>query len=139
MANLKVRDLMTDNVLTLTPEDNLLSLYDLMDSRHIRHVPVVDGEGELVGIVSDRDLLKGALGAESGLPMSLQRQMLETMTVDDIMNTEPVTVEPDAGAREAGENMMEFKVSCLPVVEADRLVGILTESDFVRYICEQER
>lgn len=136
MANLKVRDLMTEDVLTLTAADNLASLYDLMDSRHIRHVPVVDDDDTLVGIVSDRDLLRGALGEESSLPLSVRRQMLEQLKVEEIMNTEPMTVEPDQTVREAGELMMEQKVSCLPVVDGGRLVGIITESDFVRYLTE---
>ena len=136
MANLKVRDLMTEDVLTLTAGDNLASLYDLMDSRHIRHVPVVDDDDTLVGIVSDRDLLRGALGEESSLPLSVRRQMLEQLKVEEIMNTEPMTVEPEQTVREAGELLMELKVSCLPVVDGGRLVGILTESDFVRYLTE---
>lgn len=136
MANLKVRDLMTEEVLTLTAEDNLAALYDLMDSRHIRHVPVVDEDDTLVGIVSDRDLLRGALGEESSLPLSVRRQMLEQLKVEEIMNTEPMTVEPEQTAREAGELLMELKVSCLPVVDGGRLVGIITESDFVRYLTE---
>jgi CBS domain-containing membrane protein len=136
MANLKVRDLMTADVLTLTARDNLASLYDLMDSRHIRHVPVVDDDDALVGIVSDRDLLRGALGEESSLPLSVRRQMLEQLKVEEIMNTEPMTVDAEQAAREAGELMMELKVSCLPVVDGSRLIGIITESDFVRYVVE---
>ncbi|MCA9553955.1 MAG: CBS domain-containing protein [Myxococcales bacterium] len=136
MANLKVRDLMTEEVLTLGAEDNLASLYDLMDSRHIRHVPIVDEDDTLVGIVSDRDLLRGALGEESSLPLSVRRQMLEQLKVEEIMNTEPMTVEPEQAVREAGELLMELKVSCLPVVDGGRLVGIITESDFVRYLTE---
>lgn len=136
MSNLKVRDLMTEDVATLNADDNLASLYDMMDRKHIRHVPVVDEDQLLVGIVSDRDLLRGALGEEASLPLSVRRQMLEQVKVEDIMNTEPQTVEPEQNIREAGELMMEFKVSCLPVVDGDRLVGIITESDFVRYVTE---
>src|SRR5450759_1252597 len=58
-----VRDLMTEKVFTLKPKDDLAALYDLMDSRHVRHVPIVDSDGELVGLVTDRDLSKSALGA----------------------------------------------------------------------------
>lgn len=133
---LRVRDLMTESVATLTEDDNLASLYDLMDRKHIRHVPVIDQDDELVGIVSDRDLLKGALGEEAALPLSVRRQMLAQVKVSEIMNTEPETVDPEQSAKEAGEAMMEFKVSCMPVTDGGRLVGILTESDFVRHIVE---
>ena len=136
MSKLRVRDLMTEDVATLTEDDNLASLYDLMDRKHIRHVPVVADDEELVGIVSDRDLLRGALGEESSLPLSVRRQMLEQVKIGEIMNTEPETVEPEQAARDAGEAMMEFKVSCMPVVDGGRLVGIITEADFVRYIVE---
>lgn len=133
---LRVRDLMTEDVATLNEDDNLASLYDLMDRKHIRHVPIVDEEEALVGIVSDRDLLKGALGEEASLPLSVRRQMLEQVQISEIMNTEPETVDPEQAAKEAGEAMMEFKVSCMPVVDGGRLVGIITESDFVRYVVE---
>lgn len=136
MNQLKVRDLMTEEVASLREDDNLASLYDLMDRKHIRHVPVTDGDDELVGIVSDRDLLRGALGEEASLPLSVRRQMLETVKISEIMNTEPVTMDPEQSAREAGEAMMEFKVSCMPVVDGGRLVGIITESDFVRHVVE---
>ncbi len=136
MTNLKVRDLMTEDVATLTSGDNLASLYDIMDGKHIRHVPVVDDDQLLVGIVSDRDLLRGALGEEASLPLSVRRQMLQQIKVEEVMNTEPQTVDPEQNIREAGEVMMEYKVSCLPVVDGDRLVGIITESDFVRYVTE---
>lgn len=133
---LRVRDLMTEDVATLTEDDNLASLYDLMDRKHIRHVPVVGEDDELVGIVSDRDLLRGALGEEASLPLSVRRQMLEQVKIADIMNTEPETVDPEQPAKDAGEAMMEFKVSCMPVVDGGRLVGIITEADFVRHIVE---
>jgi len=136
MTNLKVRDLMTEDVATLTSSDNLASLYDIMDGKHIRHVPVIDDDQLLVGIVSDRDLLRGALGEEASLPLSVRRQMLQQIKVEEVMNTEPQTVDPEQNIREAGEVMMEYKVSCLPVVDGDRLVGIITESDFVRYVTE---
>lgn len=133
---LRVRDLMTEDVLTVSPEDDLTKLYDLMDAQHIRHVPVITDDEDLEGIVSDRDLLRGALGESDDLPLTVRRQMLEQVKVSEIMNTEPVTAEPDQDLREAGESMMEYKVSCLPVVDGGRLVGIITESDFVRWVVE---
>lgn len=132
-----VRDLMTEGVATVREGDDLSVIYDLMDSRRIRHVPVLDADGGLVGIVSQRDLLRGALGDASGLPVSAQRDLLKSTSVDAIMVTEPTTVEPDTPLREAGELLLEHKLGCLLVVEGSELVGILTESDFVRYTVEQ--
>jgi CBS domain-containing membrane protein len=127
-----VRDLMTEKVHTLTPKDDLAALYDLMDSRHVRHVPIVDSEGEIVGLVTDRDLSKTALGAVEELPLSVERDILRRRRIRDIMATEPDVIEPDAKLQEAAAILLENKVGCLPVVEGLRLVGIITEADFVR-------
>jgi CBS domain-containing membrane protein len=132
-----VRDLMTERVFTLKGRDDLAALYDLMDSRHVRHVPVVDNDGELIGLVTDRDLSRSALGAVEELPLSVERDILRRRRVRDIMATEPDVIEPDATLREAAELLLENKVGCLPVVEGLHLVGILTEADFVRDYLER--
>lgn len=132
-----VRDLMTEKVFTLKPKDDLAALYDLMDSRHVRHVPIVDSEGELVGLVTDRDLSRSALGAVEELPLSVERDILRRRRIRDIMATEPDSIEPDATLKEAAEILLENKVGCLPVVEGLHLVGIITEADFVRDFLER--
>lgn len=132
-----VRDLMTEKVFTLKPKDDLAALYDLMDSRHVRHVPIVDSDGELVGLVTDRDLSRSALGAVEELPLSVERDILRRRRIRDIMATEPDTIEPDATLREAAEILLENKVGCLPVLEGLHLVGIITEADFVRDFLER--
>jgi len=134
----EVRDLMTDHVFTLRPTDDLESLYDLMDTRHVRHVPVVDRDGDLVGLVTQRDLARRALGAQEDLPLSMQQEILRRRKVREIMATEVDTVEPDESLKAAAEMLIDNKIGCLPVVEGDHLVGILTESDFVRHYVEAE-
>ena len=128
----EVRDLMTDRVFTVGPADDLESLCDLMDAHHVRHVPIVDREGDIVGLVTQRDLARSALGAQEFLPLSLQQEILRRRKVREIMATEVETIEPDEGLRVAAEMLLENKIGCLPVVEGEHLVGILTESDFVR-------
>jgi CBS domain-containing membrane protein len=133
MRRLLVQDLMTRNVFTLKPDDDLTTLYDLMDAEHIRHIPVVDEEEEeLVGLVTHRDLLRTALSGKSELPMSLQRDILRTMTVETIMIPDVETIEPDRPIADAAQVMLDNKYGCLPVVEDGRLVGIITEADFAR-------
>jgi CBS domain-containing membrane protein len=127
-----VRDLMTDKVYTLKARENLETLYDLMDSRRVRHVPILDNDGELVGLVTDRDLSRTALGAVEELPLSVERDILRRRRIRDIMVTEPDTIEADAPLSDAAEMLLENKVGCLPVVEGLHLVGIITEADFVR-------
>lgn len=138
MAKMKVRDLMTENVKTVGPNDTMATVYDLMDAEHFRHLPVVDEDGRLVGILSSRDLFKATVSASSDLPMSAQRQMLESISVEEVMNTAPETIEPSVDLRDAAETLLEYKLGCLPVVEGDNLVGIITEADFVRCVLESE-
>lgn len=132
MRPLLVRDLMTEEVFTLSSKDDLTALYDLMDAEHIRHIPVIDEEKELVGLVTHRDLLRNALSPPADLPRNMQREILSRSSVDRIMIQDIETIEPDAPIGEAAEIMLENKYGCLPVVEGKRLVGILTEADFVR-------
>jgi len=134
----KVRDLMTPNPYTLQPRDTLASLYDLMDSHRVRHVPIVDGDGELVGLLTHTDLAMTALGSLSDLPLSQERDLLQRRRVREVMVTELETVEPDTPLAEAASTLFENKIGCLPVVEGNHLVGILTESDFVRRFVEEE-
>ncbi len=133
----EVRDLMTDHVFTLRPNDDLEALYDLMDAHHIRHVPIVDREGDIVGLVTQRDLTRSALGSQEALPLSMQQDILRRRKVREIMATEVETVEPDENLKAAAEILLENKIGCLPVVEGEHLVGILTESDFVRRYVEK--
>lgn len=137
-AGLCVGDLMTSEPAALGPEDDLTALYDLLDTKHVRHVPVVDEEGDLVGLVTHRDLLRFALADELGLPLSLQRDMLACKRVGEIMTPDPETVDAETDIRIAAQTMFENKYGCLPVVEGSRLVGILTEADFVRYLAERD-
>jgi CBS domain-containing membrane protein len=132
-----VRDLMTERVFTLSPSDNLVALEDLMDSKHVRHVPIVDREGDLVGLVTHRDLSRSVLGRLEDVPMSVERDVLRTRRIREIMTTEPDTVEPDLALKEAAAILLENKIGCLPVVEGMHLVGILTEADFVRDYLER--
>ncbi len=130
---LEVRDLMTDRVFALGPNDDLEALYDLMDEKHVRHVPIVDREGDLVGLVTQRDLWRSALGPQDNLPLSMQHDLMRRRKVRELMATEIDTVEPDEELQTAAVMLIENKIGCLPVVEGERLVGILTESDFVRH------
>jgi CBS domain-containing membrane protein len=135
---LTVRDLMTPNPYTLQPRDTLAALYDLMDTRRVRHVPIVDRDGELVGLLTHTDLAMSALGSLSDLPLSQERDLLQRRRIREVMITEVETVDPDTPLTDAASTLFENKIGCLPVVEGYRLVGILTESDFVRRFVEEQ-
>lgn len=131
-SRLYVRDLMTEQVIAVVPEDSLNTLRDLMYERDVRHMPVVDQDRELVGLVSQRDLLRNALIEQQDVPIFVEEVLLQQLHVGDMMNTAVEAIEPDTEIGEAARIMFENKYGCLPVVEGRRLVGILTEADFVR-------
>ena len=129
---MKVRDLMSDNVFASKPDDTVAELRDLMYEHNVRHIPVVDLDGDLVGLVSQRDLLRNSLIEQSDVPGFLEDEVLRRLKVDELMTADPEAVDPESDIRLAADLMIENKYGCLPVVEGRRLVGILTESDFVR-------
>lgn len=130
---MKVRDLMNADVATVRRNDQLQIADDLMNLGRIRHTPVLDDEGEeVVGILSQRDLFRGALARALGYGQRAQHKVLGMLSVKDVMTCDPVTVAPDLPLPEAARIMLDKKIGCLPVVEGGKLVGILTESDFLR-------
>ncbi len=136
MTIMHVRDLMTRDVVAAHPGDSLARLRDLMIDRDVRHMPVIDGEGDLVGLVSQRDLLRNHLTEQADVPDFIEDALLEKLRVRELMTTGVISVDPDIDIREAAQLMYENKYGCLPVVEGNHLVGILTESDFVRLMAD---
>jgi CBS domain-containing protein len=120
---LKVSQFMATDLFTVRPDDIVDFAATLMDWRHVRHVPVEGDDGELVGLVSHRALLRlvatGRVGGE------------HKVTVDEIMNRRPVTVNSDATTVEAIRVMRESQVACLPVVDDGKLLGLITEHDLL--------
>lgn len=129
-----VRDLMTERVIALQPEENLSIANDLMAENSFRHLPVIDSTGELLGLVTQRDLIKTAYTTADYIPLSDLNELLRNTKVKEVMTREVETVEPETPIDEAGLIMMENKFGCIPVCDGTHLVGILTESDFVRYV-----
>lgn len=134
MEKLKVRDLMTGEVLSIHADEDLEKLNNLMSEINVRHVPVVDDDGDVIGIVSQRDLLRSALDTLGVMPQSQQKDLLASTAVREIMVADPQTVDPDMEIDEAGQILLDAKWGCLPVVDNNHLVGILTESDFIKYV-----
>lgn len=133
---LRVRDLMSPDVATLRENDKLSIADDVMRLGRIRHMPVVSDDDELVGIVSQRDLFRGALARALGYGEHAQSKMFGMLHVKDVMSRQVSTVSPDAEIREAARLMLDRKIGCLVVTEGERVAGILTEADFVRAMVE---
>lgn len=138
MAKLLVRDLMTNHAFSVRTDVSLSAVQDLMDEKNIRHVPVVDHGGRVVGLVSQRDLLRSAIAPVTDLPLTTQSAIMHQVKVADMMTRDVETVAADQPIAVAAQIMLENKYGCLPVIDEDRLIGILTEADFVRYVAAIE-
>jgi CBS domain-containing protein len=128
---LMVREMMTTTVATLGRNDTLDLADDLMSMGRIRHLPVLE-EGRVVGVVSQRDLFRSALAVALGYGERAQKLLLKTITVKRVMSEPAISIAPDATVTEAACLMLEHKIGCLPVVEGQTLVGIVTETDILR-------
>lgn len=123
---------MSRDVVTLERNDKLLVADDLMRLGRIRHLPVVDENGKLAGIVSQRDLFHSGLIRALGYGSHAQRQALDMVVVKEAMRGDVVTTTPDTPLADAANLMLDRKIGCLVVLDHDQIVGILTESDFVK-------
>jgi CBS domain-containing protein len=128
-----VKDIMTKEVSTLGRNDTLDFADDIMTLERIRHLPVLD-EGRVVGVVSQRDLFRSALAAALGYGEKAQKRLLRTIRVKEVMSEPAITVSPEAPVKEATRLMLDRKIGCLPVVDGHSLVGIVTETDVLRYV-----
>src|SRR6516164_1053107 len=131
MESLRVRDVMTPDVTTLQRNDMLTLADDIMRLGRIRHLPVLDEDGQLAGILTQRDLFRGALAKALGYGERAQRQLMDTLVVKEVMTSEVLTTTADTPLAEAAKVLVERKIGCLPVVDGGRLIGIITEADFV--------
>lgn len=125
-----VDEIMTTKVFTLQPTHTVADARQLMATKHIHHIPVLDS-GDLVGLVSDRDLL---MATHSALAKPRKKNNADAggdIPLQDVMTTSVATVSPQAGLRQAAIYLAEHKYGCLPVVDDGKLVGIVTDTDFI--------
>jgi CBS domain-containing protein len=127
---------MTRSVRTLGRNEKLSAADSLMRTERIRHLPVVDEEGLVVGIVSQRDLFFSALVQALGFGSASHDRMLSTILVKEVMTENVVTTTPETMLTAAARVMVDRKIGCLPVIEGDTLTGILSESDIVSAVAK---
>ncbi len=123
---------MTRQVTTLGRNETLKSADDIMRLGRIRHLPVVDDDGNLAGIVTQRDLFHGGLLRALGYGAHARDKALDGLVVKEAMKTEVLTTSASTPLAQAASLMLERKVGCLVVVDGAKVVGILTEADFVK-------
>ncbi len=137
---MKVSELMSPRVVTIGRFESCCDAVTRMHQTKVRHLPVVDDRGVLVGIVTDRDLrhrlFSPAIWHHVGsVPVET---LLKSVRVDEIMSTPVVTATPGDDLEVAARAMLEDKIGSLPVVEDGRVVGIVTETDLLRRIVEAD-
>jgi acetoin utilization protein AcuB len=130
--SLRVADCMTRGAATIRADALARGAAEMMRTRRIRHLPVVDGDRGLVGIVTDRDLRHVLFDPVVQARAGHLADVLNAVTVSDVMTRAVVTTRPEMPLREAARLMHERKVGALPVVARGRIVGILSETDVLK-------
>jgi CBS domain-containing membrane protein len=126
-----VKDLMTPVVAVLSIGDTLAAAGEQLERGHIRHLPVVDGENRLVGLLTHRNIL-GAWLSHGRPDLEEPGRVAREAPVEMVMERDVLTVDQETTAAQAAALLEEYKFGCLPVVDAHhRVVGIITEADFV--------
>lgn len=130
---MSVDSIMTHDVVTVTPDATLMDVRRLLHERGFRHLLVTEEDDTLVGVISDRDMLKAISPFLD--TYSEEHRDVKTLSrpASDIMRTNPVTVGPDTAIEDAARLLLDNKISSLPVVEGEALVGIVTTKDLLQY------
>jgi len=131
-----VRDRMTPNPITITPETSFPEAFRILREKGIRHLPVVDKKHKLVGIIARTDLLHASPSKATSLSYFELTYLLANLHVRRVMSSPPITVSEDAPLEEAARVMVEKKIGCLPVLRGDDLVGLITETDIFETFVE---
>jgi acetoin utilization protein AcuB len=122
---------MSTNIEVVDRNDNLRTVEERMATKHLRHLPVLE-QGEIVGLVTQRDLFKAAQSSAMGYGEKAQQAYLQSVRVKEIMVYPVVTVAPDTSVAAVADMMINKGIGCLPVVDAQQLVGIVTKTDLLR-------
>jgi acetoin utilization protein AcuB len=133
-----VRDLMTSAVITALPSTPIFEARDLMLKERIRHLPVTTLHGRLLGIVTDRDIRLNLPSRATSLSVWEINYLLAKLTVGEVMTETVISVGPSLPVRAAAQLMLDQRIGALPVEDAGRLVGIVTETDLLRAFIKME-
>lgn len=133
-----VRDVMTKGLVTVSPDVTLLDAQKLFGAHRFHHLPVLEGD-VLVGVLSDRDILRSLSPFLDTL--AERTQDLDTMRrrVHSVMSRKLVVIDAEADVAMAAQTMLASRVSCLPVLSQQKLVGIITTRDMLRWVVGQDR
>ncbi|MBU1041816.1 MAG: CBS domain-containing protein [Proteobacteria bacterium] len=128
----KISELMTSPVYSLRETDTLQSARVLMDQKRIRHVPITAGNNVFKGLITNRDVLANTISHLADIDQATQNEIDAGIPLQEIMRTDVRTVSSEDTVKEAANILYNNKYGCLPVVDDGKLVGIVTEADFLQ-------
>ncbi|MDM8558960.1 CBS domain-containing protein [Candidatus Parabeggiatoa sp. HSG14] len=127
-----VKELMSNELYTLKSTNTIHQARELMLKKRVRHVPIVDKKGEFVGLLTKHDVLGASVSALADINDQERNELESNIPISGIMMTKVVFAEEDTSLLEAARFMLKQKQGCLPIFRGSKLVGILTEADFVK-------
>jgi acetoin utilization protein AcuB len=137
MKHLLVKDWMTQEVISISPDTTLPEAHRMMTANQIRRLPVIQ-EGRLVGIVTRGDIRGAEPSGATSLSIWELNYLISNLKIEKIMTRSPITIGQDATIGEAAHTMLDKKISGLPVLDSEgKVVGIITESDIFRLIVDR--
>ncbi|MBQ6349986.1 MAG: CBS domain-containing protein [Methanobrevibacter sp.] len=130
---ISVKEIMCKNLISVSPSERIVHARRQMIESHIGRLPVVDDE-TLVGMVTSKDLMRAFIEFRKSVPEKYQKSQIKDLLVEDIMSSNPVSVSKDMSITEISNIIMETGFNGLPVVENDKVIGIITQTDILRLI-----
>lgn len=129
---------MTSSVISITIKDSLTQIKNLFEKHKIRHIPVVDESNKLIGMLSLTDIQRISIGgAFGGDPELVNNAIFEMMTIEQLMKKSPHTVQANQSIREVAKILTTEEFHALAVLDGEKLVGIVTTTDVIRYLLEK--
>jgi acetoin utilization protein AcuB len=127
---------MSKHPLTIKEDEPISEAHEYMHDQQVRHLPVVNRAGDMVGLVTEDDLLKAQPSSATSLSVWEIHYLISRIKVKDVMVRDVISTTEDTPIEEAARVMAERKISCLPVLRDGKLVGIITETDIFRFFTE---
>ena len=128
----RIKDIMTTEVFTLHATQTLALARFLMKLKHVRHIPIVENDNCFVGLLTHRDLLAHTISLVADPDQNEQEEIDDYIYLSHVMKTNIVTVDPEMNLLDAIPLLLQNKYGCLPVISDEKLVGIVTEADFLK-------
>jgi acetoin utilization protein AcuB len=133
---MKVSHRMTTNPITATPKTSYREAIHLMQGNHVNHLPIVTDKGRLVGLVTQEDMLSASPSPVTSLSVFEIYSLLDKIKMEQIMSKPVLAVKADCSLPAAARFMVDNDVGCLPVMEGDKLIGIITDTDIFKAFIE---